>query len=200
MQASLERLRERRASGDEGGFTLIELLIVIVILGILAAIVVFAVQNLTSQSASAGCQSDYKTVETAAEAYKAQMGAYPTTIATLTKTGTDPGTGQTIGPWLKDLPSTTRYNMVINSAAVFSDTEFAGLTTDGVIYVVTSTGTTGNALDTAVPQAVANYGTTGYPKVSPAAPTMSGPVSGVYTVSSYPSTNASTACTNVTSA
>ena len=77
MQATLERLRERRESGDEGGFTLIELLIVIVILGILAAIVVFAVQNLTSQSAKASCGSDYKTVETALEAYDAQVGHYP---------------------------------------------------------------------------------------------------------------------------
>ena len=55
MQASLERLRQRREEGREGGFTLIELLIVIVILSILAAIVVFAVQNLTSQSAIASC-------------------------------------------------------------------------------------------------------------------------------------------------
>ncbi len=79
MQASLERLRRRREEeGEEGGFTLIELLIVIVILGILAAIVVFAVQNLTSSSSQASCGSDYKTVETAVEAYKAQMGAYPT--------------------------------------------------------------------------------------------------------------------------
>jgi prepilin-type N-terminal cleavage/methylation domain-containing protein len=61
----------------EGGFTLIELLIVIVILGILAAIVVFAVQNLSSTSAKASCQSDFKTVETGMEAYKAQMGQYP---------------------------------------------------------------------------------------------------------------------------
>ena len=78
MQATLARLRERREErGDEGGFTLIELLIVIVILGILAAIVVFAVQNLTSQSAKSSCRADYKTVETALETYKAQVGHYP---------------------------------------------------------------------------------------------------------------------------
>jgi prepilin-type N-terminal cleavage/methylation domain-containing protein len=78
VQATLERLRRRREEqGDEGGFTLIELLIVIVILGILAAIVVFAVQNLSSSSSQASCGSDYKTVETALEAYKAQMGGYP---------------------------------------------------------------------------------------------------------------------------
>ena len=78
MQATLERLRERREElGDEGGFTLIELLIVIVILGILAAIVVFAVQNLAGSSALASCKADVKTAETAAEAYKAQMGNYP---------------------------------------------------------------------------------------------------------------------------
>jgi type II secretion system protein G len=110
MQASLERLRQRREErGDEGGFTLIELLIVIVILGILAAIVVFAVQNLTGQSATAACQSQYKTVETAMEAYKAQVGSYPTTgdpaALTTTLEGTALGLdGSTDGPWLKDAP------------------------------------------------------------------------------------------------
>ena len=95
------RLRERREErGDEGGFTLIELLIVIVILGILAAIVVFAVQNLTSQSAKASCGSDYKTLETAVETYKAQVGHYPA-LGTGTTKGDNwaatPGGGQNAG-------------------------------------------------------------------------------------------------------
>jgi general secretion pathway protein G len=112
MQATLERLRSRREEmEDEGGFTLIELLIVIVILGILAAIVVFAVQNLTTQSAAASCQAQYKTVETAAEAYKAQIGSYPTAATIFTAgsgleatgvTGLDGST--TNGPWLRDEP------------------------------------------------------------------------------------------------
>jgi type II secretion system protein G len=107
MQATLERLRKRREEeGREGGFTLIELLIVIVILAILAAIVVFAVQNLTGQSAKAACNADYKTTETALEAYKAQIGSYPSSLAVLAATATDPA-GNTVGPWLKDVPPTS---------------------------------------------------------------------------------------------
>jgi general secretion pathway protein G len=100
VHASLERLRKRRTEeGEEGGFTLIELLIVIVILGILAAIVVFAVQNLSSSSSKSSCGSDYTTVETAVEAYKAQMGNYPngTGSASLPLTDNDPTSTVTVG-------------------------------------------------------------------------------------------------------
>src|SRR2546430_657991 len=62
---------------DERGFTLIELLIVIVILGILAAIVVFAVGTTSASSVQAACHADGKSLETALESYKAQTGAFP---------------------------------------------------------------------------------------------------------------------------
>jgi len=59
------------------GFTLVELLIVIVILGILAGIVVFAVGNVTSNAKTNACSTEKSTISTALEAYKANTGAYP---------------------------------------------------------------------------------------------------------------------------
>jgi general secretion pathway protein G len=51
------------------GFTLIELLVVIVILGILAAVVVFAVGGIADKGQGSACKAEANTVRTAAEAY-----------------------------------------------------------------------------------------------------------------------------------
>jgi general secretion pathway protein G len=66
----IDRLRARLDAGrQDNGFTLIELLIVIVILGILAAIVVFAVGGIQDKGQTSACDADKKTVQTAEEAY-----------------------------------------------------------------------------------------------------------------------------------
>jgi prepilin-type N-terminal cleavage/methylation domain-containing protein len=92
-----------RSKDRDGGFSLIELLIIIAILGILASVVVYAVFGMTSSSARAACQSNFKTVETAAEAYEAQVGHYPNSLSDLLSSTM----GQNllmVGPWLKDIP------------------------------------------------------------------------------------------------
>jgi general secretion pathway protein G len=60
------------------GFTLVELLIVIVILGVLATVTVFAVSGITDRGNQSACKADVKTVEVAVEAYYAEKGSYPT--------------------------------------------------------------------------------------------------------------------------
>jgi prepilin-type N-terminal cleavage/methylation domain-containing protein len=59
---------------QDKGFTLVELLIVIVILGILATITVFAVRGITDQGQDSACATDKATMQTAVEAWYAQNG------------------------------------------------------------------------------------------------------------------------------
>jgi prepilin-type N-terminal cleavage/methylation domain-containing protein len=93
----LHRIRE--AKKNESGFTLIELLIVIVILGILAAIVVFAVGGITDRGKVSACKADVKTVEVGAEAAFAQTGSYPASMAAM------------VPQWLHEVPSATNYTV-----------------------------------------------------------------------------------------
>jgi len=68
---------------NDKGFTLTELLIVIVILGVLTGIVVFAVGAFSDRGVKAACSTDKRQVQTAAEAFFAKTGAYPTAMGDL---------------------------------------------------------------------------------------------------------------------
>jgi len=82
MSRRKRTLSEHLANGaaarrrDEGGFTLIELLVVIIILGILSAVVVFAVRGTNDKGQAAATTTDAKTVRTAEEAFCAKVGRY----------------------------------------------------------------------------------------------------------------------------
>jgi prepilin-type N-terminal cleavage/methylation domain-containing protein len=63
---------------SDDGFTLVELLIVIVILGVLATVTVFAVRGITDQGTDSAADADLKTLESAEEAHMAKFGTYGT--------------------------------------------------------------------------------------------------------------------------
>ena len=102
-----KRLKEARK--DASGFTLIELLIVIVILGVLAGIVVFAVTAFNKDGQQAACKADKKNVEIALEAYYAKHSSRPASgdYAPLTN-----NTSQ----YLKEKPSTAHYSFTWNAS------------------------------------------------------------------------------------
>jgi general secretion pathway protein G len=78
----MNRVWEDRKS--DKGFTLTELLVVIAILGILAAVVVFAVGGITDTGGKSACSTEKQTLQTAEEAYYAQNNHKYADVATLT--------------------------------------------------------------------------------------------------------------------
>lgn len=68
---------------NERGFTIVELLIVIVIIGILAAIIIIAYNGITQRASEAAAKENAAGVQKVAEAYNADTNATPTGYPTL---------------------------------------------------------------------------------------------------------------------
>lgn len=69
----------RRLARTMRGFTLIEVMIVVLILGVLAAVIVPNVLDKPDQARVAAAQSDIRTISQALKLYKLDNGQYPST-------------------------------------------------------------------------------------------------------------------------
>jgi len=74
---------------SEKGFTIVELLIVIVVIGILAAITIVSFNGVTSKANATSAKSAASSAIKKAEAYNAEVGSYPTAPSQLTSATSD---------------------------------------------------------------------------------------------------------------
>ncbi len=89
----------------EQGFTLIELLIVMIILGLLAALVAPKMFQKVGSSKQKAAKAQIAMIGTALDAFRLDMGRYPTAEEGLEALRRNPGQGHWDGPYLsKDIP------------------------------------------------------------------------------------------------
>lgn len=91
------------------GFTLIEVMVVVVILGILAAIIVPKIMSRPEQARIVKVKQDITAIQSALDLYKLDNGSYPTTDQGLQALVTRPSTPPVPRDWksdgyLQDLP------------------------------------------------------------------------------------------------
>jgi Domain of unknown function (DUF4190)/Type II secretion system (T2SS), protein G len=108
-----------RSNGTQSGGGLAVAGLVIGIVGLVGSVLVTILVvaagtalNITAQNAVvAQCQADAKTMATALESYKAETGSYPAAGNGSQLLATTSVDGNTIGPFLRQLPSTTYYTV-----------------------------------------------------------------------------------------
>ena len=94
----------RNTSGARSAFTLIELLLVLVILGVLAAVVVPKFTGRTEDAKIKACQAEMSGVMTALGTYEVDCGSYPTTDQGLLALVQNPGIDAWKRPYLPKVP------------------------------------------------------------------------------------------------
>ncbi|MEX0848321.1 MAG: type II secretion system protein [Ilumatobacteraceae bacterium] len=102
MNTHMEVLDAPTAPKKDMGFSLVELLIVIVILGILSTVTVFAVRGITDKGQTSACTSETRMLRVATATYFATYNGTQIATAAYLGFGTDPGvvdqTTAVVGP------------------------------------------------------------------------------------------------------
>jgi type IV pilus assembly protein PilA len=161
MQERIRRVREDRA-GDDRGFTLIEMLVVVVIIGILAAIAIPLYMNYRKGAANKSAESDVRGAISAVEQYYTENGnVYPANVNGLLSQNVTFGAAGTTQEIATVSPGNTMsYRYVAAVAAVPAYYYICGYNTDGQTIFLYNSGSgkpVGKATVQTAGAAAANY-------------------------------------------
>ncbi|NLI80292.1 MAG: type II secretion system major pseudopilin GspG [Deltaproteobacteria bacterium] len=137
MDTEKMELREKPLHGilirGRGGFTLIELLIVMIILGLLAALVGPKMFQKVGSSKQKAAKAQISLLETALDAYRLDVGTYPSSQQGLEALRKNPGTEMWDGPYMpKEIPSDPwGHPYVYRSPGEHGDYDLLSLGADG---------------------------------------------------------------------
>ena len=137
----LQRLRERM--GSESGFTLVELLVVMLILGILAAIAIPSFFNQRDKARDADAKASAKTAQTAIETYATENNGTYTDADTADLVRIE----ETLGPLGTDLAVVAGEDTYTVTVTSETDNTFSVERTDTGAFLLNCTGDGGCPTD-----------------------------------------------------